>query len=85
MAGAAGLLAGLTLLLGVGWCFLMLMATSIGSKAQTALELFALTWPALGGGALAIAALWLRSRVPWFSIFVGLAGLVTMIGGVKLL
>ena len=79
---ATTLTAGAALVVAGGWCLLMLFATAIGTKAPTAAEMFALVWPALGGGVLALAALAMRRRAPVVPILLACAGLVTVIAGI---
>ena len=86
MAEAASLIATGTLVLGVGWCVLMLFATAIGSKAPTMIELLAFMWPALAGGVLAIAAfVFLNRGTRVLPMLLAIAGMVTLIGGIKLI
>ena len=84
LADFAALIATGTLVMGGGWCFLMLFATAIGSKAPTMMEMLAIFWPALVSATLAIAAFVLLNRgMRLLPFFLALAGPVTLFGGIK--
>ena len=83
-ARLTGLITTCTLLIGGGWCLLMLFATAIGTKAPSGMEMLALVWPALAGGVLAIAALvFLRRDIRFLPILFAVAGLVILVAGIR--